>query len=89
MLGILFGVFFSLWGWNGVWFVALQDLTPVCPDVCCPLSLSFVFGIFVGAVFSLSLFLRCWGNPNPFSGVWDSPCVSSSWPRSPSWTRTP
>ena len=32
--------------------------------------------------------LRCWGNPNPFR-VWVSPCVSSSWPRSPSSIRTP
>ena len=34
--------FFSLWGWNGVWFVALQDLTPVSHDVRCPLFLFLV-----------------------------------------------
>ena len=52
------------------------------------LSLSLVFGIFVGAVFHSFSSLRCWGNLTPF-GVWVSPCVSSSWPRSPSWIRTP
>ena len=88
MPGILFGSF-SLWGWNGVWFVALQDLTPVCPDVWCPLFLSSC-SVVASAPFSLFFFLsQVLGKPKPPSGVWDSPCVSSSRPRSPSWTRTP
>ena len=37
--------------------------------------------------FSLSLFLRCWGNPN-LLGVWDSPCVPSSLTRIPASTRS-
>ena len=31
--------FFGLWGWIVVWFGALQDLTPVSQDACCPLFL--------------------------------------------------
>ena len=31
--------FFGLWGWIDVWFGALQDLTPVSQDACCPLFL--------------------------------------------------
>ena len=95
--------FLSLGLENGVWFVALQDLTPVCPDVCCPLSLSLSLFFFLSLSLSLSLFCvryfrrrrfslclshRCWGNPNPSWG-WDSPFVSSSWTRTPSLTRTP
>ena len=72
MLGILFGSL-SLWGWNGVWFVALQDLTPVSHAVCCPLFLFLrLLGWFRRRRFSLSLslslFLRRWGNPNPLVG---------------------
>ena len=78
MSGILCGVF-CLRGWHGVWFVALQDLTLVCSNVCCPLSL--VFGLFVWSrrrrSLFLSLSLRRWGNPNPLRGVWGSPCVLS------------
>ena len=59
--------FFSLWGWNGVWFVALQDLTPVSRDVFCPL---FLFLWWIGCFRRrrFSLFLRRWGNPNLFMG---------------------
>ena len=39
------------------------------------------------ASLSLSLSLRCWGNPNPFL-VWVSPCVSSTWTRTAPPTRT-
>ena len=78
MLGILCGVF-CLRGWHGVWFVALQDLTLVWSNVCCPLSL--VFGLCVWSrrrrSLFLSLSLRRWGNPNPLRGVWGSPCVLS------------
>ena len=34
-----------------------------------PSLFSFVVGMCVGDVFSLSLFLRCWGTPNPFWGL--------------------
>ena len=71
-----------------------SPLSPSRPDLCllfnC-LSSSFLFlsGTFVDAVVSL-LFssLRRWGNLNPFRGVWGSPCVSSTWTRSPTSTRT-
>ena len=56
-----------------------------CPlvrfGVCCPLLFLWLFGWFRrrrSLSLSLSFFLRRWGNPNPVSGVWDSPCVSSS-----------
>ena len=40
---------------------------------------SLVVWLVSTTTFSLFSFsLRCWGNPNPFSGVWVSPCVSSS-----------
>ena len=67
MLGILFG-FFSLWGWNGVWFVALQDLTPVCPNVWCPLFLSSC-SVVSSAPFSLFLsFSGAGETQTPFRG---------------------
>ena len=40
------------------------------PSLSLSLSLCSVF--LSAPFFSLSFFLRCWGNPNPFSGVWDS-----------------
>ena len=70
MLGILFG-FFSLWGWNVVWFVALQDLTPVSHDVCCPLFLfHWLFGMFADAVFFFLAFSfsQALGKPKPRLG---------------------
>ena len=73
---MLFG-FFSLWGWHGVWFVALQDLTLVCPNVCCPLFLvSWLFVWFRRRrSFFLSLSLRRWGNPNPRFRGFGAPLV--------------
>ena len=80
-----------------VFFLVLgvDMLFGLVPFKTCPLfALMFVsplflclFGLFADDVFSLSFSLRCWGNPNPFR-VWVSPCVSSSWPRSPSSIRT-
>ena len=77
---------------------------PLGPDPCMPrcwlsslslsiyiyisLSLSFVFGIVVGVVLFFLSFSGAGETQTPF-GVWDSPCVSSSWPRSPTLTRTP
>ena len=66
-------VFIGLWGRHVIWFGALQDLPLVRIGVCSPFffcsrALSVV-GMFVGDVFSLSLSLRCWGNPNPFWGL--------------------
>ena len=67
--------FFFDWGWNGVWFVALQDLTPVSHDVCCPLFFFWLFGWFRRRrVLSSFLFLSGAGEPQTFS-VWVSPCV--------------
>ena len=60
---------------------------PSGPDPCMPrcwlsLLFFFVFGIVVGVVFLLSLFLRCWGNPNPFWVLGFPLCLFPS-PRSP------
>ena len=68
--------FFSLWGWHGVWFVALQDLTPVCHNVCCPLFLFlWLFGWFRRRhVLSSFLFFSGAGETQTFL-VWVSPCV--------------
>ena len=68
-LSILYGSF-SLWGWNVVWFVALQDLTPVSHDVCCPLILFLcLFGMFAETVFFLSFsFSQALGKPKPLFG---------------------
>ena len=94
MLGILVWFFWSL-GLECclVW-------CPLGPDPCMPrcllslslflslsLSLSLVFGIFVGAVFFFLSFSGAGETQTPF-GVWDSPCVSSSWPRTTCSTRT-
>ena len=62
-------VFLGLWGRDVVWFGDLQDLPLVRFGVCRPLFFSLVVGMFSGDVFSLSLFLRCWGNPSPFWGL--------------------
>ena len=68
MLGILFG-FSSLWGWNSVWFAALQDLTPVSHDVCCPLFFFlWFFGWFRRRRFSLFSFSQALGKPKPHFG---------------------
>ena len=67
---------------------------PLRPDPCMPrcwlslLSFFCVRYVRRRRFFSFSLSHRCWGNPNPF-GVWDSPCVSPTWPRTTSSTRTP
>ena len=57
----------------------------------CFLYVSLIFS-FVWLVSSTPCFLfsslRRLGNPNPLRGVWGSPCVSSSWTRSPIPTRT-
>ena len=66
-------------------------LCPLRPDPCqkyCLLSsLSLSLSLFVclvGSSATLALFLFLSG-----AGVWGSPCVSASWPRSSSWIRTP
>ena len=61
---------------------------PVFGFCMCPSS-SLLYGWFRRRRVSSSLSLRRWGNPNPLRGVWGSPCVSASWPRSSSWIRTP
>ena len=90
MLGILDWFFWSL-GLECclVW-------CPLGPDPCMPrcwlslfslsLSLSCV-RIAVGVVFFFLSFSGAGETQTPF-GVWDSPCVSSSWPRTTCSTRT-
>ena len=87
--------FLGLWGRDVVWFGALQDLPLVRFGVCSPLFFfSLVVGMFGGDVFSLSLFLRCWGNPNPFWGLGFALCfftldADSVFNRTPSSAPTP
>ena len=75
-------------------------LCPLRPDPChcqkscllsslsLSLSLFGLFGRFGGDVCSLALFSGAGETQGAF-GVWGSPCVSASWPRSSSWIRTP
>ena len=94
--------FFCLWGWNVVWLIALQDLTLVCPGVCCSLFLSLSLSVslslslslsgclvgFVDDVFLFSSFSQALGKPKP--SCFGFPLVfSSSCPRTTTTTRTP
>ena len=69
-------------------FFALKDLTLVCPDVCGPLSLFLCLVCSSATFFSLSFSLSGAGETQTPFGVWVSPCVSSSWTRTPPSTRT-
>ena len=79
---------FCLWGWYIVWLLCPSSPDPYLVFVCVPL-LCFVWLFSSTPCFLFSsLSLRRWGNPNPLLGVWGSPCVSSSWTRSPTLIRT-
>ena len=82
-------VFFCLCVWNYVWFGALQDLTPVCQIVCCPLFFSLAVWYVRRRRFSLFLSFSGAGKPIPLLGFGIPPCVSSSWPSTTPSIRTP
>ena len=78
---------FFLRGWYVVGCFALQAPTRVWITICVPLLLS-LFGMFADAVsLFFSFFLSGAGETQTLM-VWVSPCVSSSWPRTTSSTRT-
>ena len=60
---------------------------PCLLDVCVP-SLFLLFGTFADDVFFLSFSLSGAGETQTPCGVWVSPCVSSSWTRTPTSIRT-